>query len=66
MSQQVNDQMHMQRPAFMPRPTSQPVQNWTQPQQLPSQSPVRQQFPDQCMSCFIILGLLCIILNFLF
>lgn len=46
--QQVGDQMHIQRSTFLQRPTSQPVQNWTQPQQLPSQSPVRQQFTDQC------------------
>jgi len=46
--QQVSDQMHIQRSTFLQRPTSQPVQNWTQPQQLPNQSPVRQQFTDQC------------------
>lgn len=41
-----------QRSTFMQRPTSQPVQNWTQPQQLPSQSPVRQQFTE-CKLSFI-------------
>lgn len=47
--QQVSDQMHMQqRPTFLQRPAAQTVQNWTQPQQLPSQSPARQQFTDQC------------------
>lgn len=46
--QQVGDQIHMQRPPFLQRPTSQPVQNWTQPQPLPGQSPARQQFSDQC------------------
>lgn len=46
--QQVSDQMHIQRSTFLQRPTSQTVENWTQPQQLPSQSPVRQQFTDQC------------------
>lgn len=46
---QVNDQMHnMQRPTFLQRPTAQSVQNWTQSQQVPSQSSVRQQFTDQC------------------
>lgn len=39
--------MHMQRPTFMQR-SSQLVQNWTQPQQISSQSPARQQFTDQC------------------
>lgn len=46
--QQVGDQMHMQRPTFIQRPTSQPIQNWTQPQQLSNPSTVRQQFTDQC------------------
>lgn len=51
--QQVSDQIHMQRPTFLQRPTSQSVQNWSQPQQLPSQSPARQQFTDQCKLIFI-------------
>jgi len=43
----------MQRPTFLQRPSTQPVQNWSQPQQLPSQSPARQQFTDQCKLSFI-------------